>query len=101
MPVLRCANAYAFRYNNEVSTMTMSALAQMSAVVVLFMLSFVCFMGGAALRRWPGKVQDYMERVDGSLLFVSSGTHRALIHATSIALTILSIIALVAARFVG
>jgi hypothetical protein len=101
MPALRCAERVVSRCNNEVSIMTMSAWAQISAVVLLFMLSFFCFLGGAALRRWPGKVQGYMERVDGSLLFVSGATHRALIYATSFALTGLSIIALVAARFVG
>ena len=32
-----------------------------SAVVFLFVLSFLCFVGGAALRRWPDKVQGYIE----------------------------------------
>jgi hypothetical protein len=81
--------------------MTVPALAQLSAVVLLLMVSFFCFIGGAALRRWPGKVQNYMDRVDGSLLFVSGATHRALIYATSFALTALSIIALVAAARFG
>ena len=81
--------------------MTVPASAQASAVVLLFVLSFFCFMGGAALRRWPDKVQAYMDRVDGSLLFMSAATHRALIHATSVALTGLSMLALIVARFVG
>ena len=38
-----------------------------------------------------------MERVDGSMLFVTAETHRALIYATGIALTALSVLALVAA----
>jgi hypothetical protein len=71
-----------------------------SAVVFLFVLSFLCCVGGAALRRWPEKVQDYMERVDGSMLFVTPETHRALIYATGVALTGLSLLALVAARFI-
>ena len=42
-----------------------------------------------------------MERVDGSLWFVSAETHRALILATGIALTALSVIALVVARLIA
>jgi hypothetical protein len=80
--------------------MVISATAA-SAVVFLFVLSFLCFVGGAALRRWPDKVQDYMERVDGSMLFVTAETHRALIYATGVALTALSLLALVAAGLVS
>ena len=71
-----------------------------SAVAFLFVLSFLCCIGGAALRRWPDKIQAYMEGVDGSLQFVSEDTHRALIQSASVALTGLSLLALVAARFV-
>ena len=70
-------------------------------VLFLFAVSFLCFMSGAALRRWPDRVQAYMERFDGSLWFVSAATHRALILATGIALTGLSVLALVAARLVS
>jgi hypothetical protein len=78
-----------------------AATASASAVVFLFALSFLCFMSGAALRRWPDRVQSYVERVDGSLWFVSPATHRALIHATGIALTALSLLALIAAGIVS
>jgi hypothetical protein len=81
--------------------MAIAATAPASAVVFLFALSFVCFMSGAALRRWPDQVQAYIERVDGSLWFVSAETHRALIHATGLALTALSLLALIAARLVS
>jgi len=78
--------------------MFVAATAPASAVVFLFALSFVCFMSGAALRRWPDRVQSYVERVDGSLWFVSAATHRALIHATGVALTALSLLALACGR---
>ena len=78
-----------------------AATAPASAVVFLFALSFLCFMSGAALRRWPEKVQAYIERVDGSLWFVSAATHRALINATGFALTALSLLALVVARLIA
>jgi hypothetical protein len=81
--------------------MVVTATATASAVVFLFVLSFLCFIGGRALRRWPDKVQAYMDRVDGSMLFVSAQTHRALIYATGIALTGLSLVALVAARLIS
>jgi len=81
--------------------MFVAATAPASAVVFLFALSFVCFMSGAALRRWPDRVQSYVERVDGSLWFVSAATHRALIHATGVALTALSLLALIAAGIVS
>jgi hypothetical protein len=77
------------------------ATAPASAVVFLFVLSFFCFMSGAALRRWPDRVQAYIERVDGSLWFVTPETHRALIQATGVALTVLSLLALIAARIVS
>ncbi len=76
--------------------MVVTATASASAVVFLIVLSFLCFLGGAALRRWPAKVQAYMDHVDGSMLFVSAETHRALIYATGVALTGLSLLALVA-----
>jgi len=72
-----------------------------SAVVFLFVLSFFCFMSGAALRRWPDRVQSYVERVDGSMWFVTPETHRALIRATGVALTALSLLALIAAGIVS
>jgi hypothetical protein len=81
--------------------MAIAATASANAVVFLFVLSFLCFMSGAALRRWPDKVQAYVERVDGSLWFVSAATHRALIHATGFALIALSLLALIAARLVS
>jgi len=81
--------------------MAIAATAPASAVLFLFVLSFLCFMSGAALRRWPDKVQAYIERFDGSLWFVTAETHRALIHATGIALTALSLLAVIAARLVS
>jgi hypothetical protein len=81
--------------------MVVAATAPASAVVFLFVLSFFCFMSGAALRRWPDQVQAYIERVDGSLWFVSPGVHRALINATGIALIALSLVAVIAARIVS
>jgi hypothetical protein len=79
--------------------MAVTALAP--TVLFLLALSFLCFMSGAALRRWPDQVQAYMERVDGSLWFVSAATHRALILATGIAMTVLSLLALVAAPLIS
>jgi hypothetical protein len=81
--------------------MVAAATAPASAVVFLFVLSFICFMSGAALRRWPDRVQAYIERIDGSLWFVSPGVHRALINATGIALITLSLLAVIAARIVS
>lgn len=80
--------------------MVVSATAPSIAVLFLFAVSFLCFMSGAALRRWPTQVQTYMEQVDGSLWFVSAETHRALIVATGIALTALSLLALIVAPLV-
>ena len=81
--------------------MVVAAAAPASAVVFLFVLSFLCFMAGAALRRWPDRIHAYMERVDGSLWFVSAETHRALIHATSATLTVLSLLAVIGARLIA
>lgn len=81
--------------------MVVAATAPASAVVFLFVLSFLCFMSGAALRRWPDRVQAYIERVDGSLWFVTPEVHRTLINATGIALIALSLLAVIAARMVS
>lgn len=78
--------------------MVAATTAPASTVAFLFVVSFFCFITGAILRRWPDKVRAYVERVDGSVWFVGEGTHRALIRATSFALTALSLVALVAAR---
>jgi len=79
----------------------MAVTAMAPTVVFLLALSFLCLMSGAALRRWPDRVQAYMERVDGSLWFVSAATHRALILATGMSLTALSLLALVGARLIA
>ncbi len=81
--------------------MVVAATASQSAVLFLLVLSFLCFMSGAALRRWPDRIQAYVERVDGSLWFVSAATHRALIFATGIVLTGLSVLAVVVARLIA
>jgi hypothetical protein len=81
--------------------MVVAATAQPYAVAFLFALSFSCCMAGAALRRWPDEVKAYMDRMDGSLLFVSPATHRALIQAVGVTLTGLSLVALVAAAFIA
>ena len=81
--------------------MVVAATASQSAVLFLLVLSFLCFMSGAALRRWPDRIQAYVERVDGSLWFVSAATHRALIFATGIVLTGLSGLAVVVARLIS
>ena len=81
--------------------MVVAATAPSAAVLFLLVVSFLCFMSGAALRRWPEQIQAYMERVDGSLWFVSAATHRALILATGFALTALSLLALVVAPIVS
>ncbi len=81
--------------------MVVTATASQSAVLFLLVLSFLCFMSGAAIRRWPDRIQAYLEQVDGSLWFVSAGTHRALLLATSFALTTLSLLALVVARLIA
>ena len=79
----------------------LTATLPSSAVFFLFALSFICFMSGAAIRQWPEKVQAYMDEVDGSLWFVSATAHRALITTTWVALTILSVLALIAARLIA
>jgi hypothetical protein len=89
------------QYKRFKAPMVAAATAPSSAVLFLFTVSFLCFMSGAALRRWPERVQAYMERVDGSLWFVSATTHRALIGATGVALTALSLLAVVAARLIA
>ena len=81
--------------------MIIAATAPASSVLFLFVLSFVCFMLGATFLRWPDRVQAYIERVDGSMLFISTEAHRVLIHSTGVALTVLSLLALLAASLIA
>jgi hypothetical protein len=97
----RARRGQAAAEKGEKNDMSAAATAPASAVVFLFVLSFICFMSGAALRRWPDEIQAYFERVDGSLWFVSPGTHRALVQATGIALTSLSLLAVIGARLIS
>lgn len=101
MGILRAPAAAHAAHKNGEKNMSIAATAPASAVVFLLIVSFLCFLSGAALRRWPDKVQAYVERVDGSLWFVTAATHRALILATGFALTALSLIALIAARLMS
>jgi len=68
-----------------------------AAVGTLCVVSFVSFMAGAVFRRWPDKVRQRFESVDGSLMFLSPDAHLALITASGWALQAASVAALVAA----
>lgn len=75
----------------------MGASAEPAAAATLVILSFVCFIAGAVFRRWPDKVREVFETVDGSIFIMTEETHRALITTSGWVLTLLSVTALLAA----
>ncbi len=71
------------------------------AIATLVTVSFLSFLAGYALRKWPDKIQQYTETIDGSVFMLSPAGYRAAIQASGIALIALSFVALVATRFVA
>ena len=71
------------------------------AIAALVTISFLSFVAGVALRKWPDKVQEYTETIHGSIFMLSPAGYRAAIQASGVALIALSFIALVATRFVA
>jgi len=75
----------------------MGAPSDWAAVGTLCVVSFLSFIAGAVFRRWPDKVREYFETVDGSLTFLTPEAHLALIATSAWALHAASLAALVAA----
>lgn len=75
----------------------MGAPSEWAAVGTLCVVSFLSFIAGAVFRRWPERVRDYFESVDGSLAFLTPEAHFALIAASAWTLHGASVAALVAA----
>lgn len=67
----------------------------------LIAISFISFLAGQVFRKWPDKVQDIAESLDGSLLLLSPEAHRALIRICGTALSMMSFGALLAAALVA
>ncbi|MBN1237391.1 MAG: hypothetical protein JXB36_02765 [Gammaproteobacteria bacterium] len=71
-----------------------SGLAPMAGLVAI---SFFSFLAGQICRKWPEKVRDVAESLDGSLLYLSPEAHRALIRVCGATLSTMSFAALLAA----
>ena len=69
--------------------------------VALVAVSFVSFLAGYVLRKWPDKVQQYAEDIDGSFVLFTPETHKLVMDAAGIALWVLSLVALVVAGMTG
>jgi hypothetical protein len=67
------------------------------AVGTLCVVSLLSFVAGGVFRRWPEKVREHFETLDGSLVFLTPEAHLALISASAWVLHGVSIAALVAA----
>ena len=77
-----------------------AAAADVGSIVALVVVSFLSYVAGLALRKWPEKVQQYAEDLDGSSLFVTPETQRAIIDNCGRALIAMSFVALIAAGLV-
>ena len=78
----------------------LAAQSDISTVAALVTVSFFSFLAGVIFRKWPDKVQEYAESIDGLVLFISPETHRALIDLCGGALVVISFAALLAATFI-
>jgi hypothetical protein len=67
------------------------------AVATLVATSFVSFLAGVVFRKWPEKVQEYTEAVDGFALLLSPEAHRSMIRVCGSALLVTSFAVLLAA----
>jgi len=70
------------------------------AVAALVAISFFSFLAGLVLRKWPEKIREYVEDIDGSVLFLSREAHRAMIDVCGRALILISVATLLAATFI-
>jgi hypothetical protein len=77
------------------------ASASFELMTALLSISFVSFVGGAVCRKWPEKVQEFAETIDGSVMFLTPQAHRALIRMCGLTLSFVSLGTLVVASFVA
>lgn len=75
----------------------MGGPSEWAAVGTLCVVSLLSFIAGAVFRRWPDKVRERFETLDGSLVFLTPEAHFALITTCAWALHAVSMAALVAA----
>lgn len=75
----------------------MGAPLEWAAVSTLCVVSLLSFVAGAVFRRWPDRVREYCETVDGSLILLTREAHLLLITASAWALRAVSVAALLAA----
>lgn len=78
----------------------MGTSADPAAAAALVVVSFVCCIAGAVLRRWPDRVRDLVGIVDGSILHLTRDAHLVVVRSSAWALSFLSVAALVAAAAV-
>jgi hypothetical protein len=71
------------------------------AAATLVATSFVSFLAGVVFRKWPEKVQEYTEDVDGFALLLGPEAHRSMIRVCGTALLVTSFAVLLAAGFVS
>jgi hypothetical protein len=67
-----------------------------SAVAALVAISFFSFVTGMIFRKWPEKVQEFAENVDGFGALLTPAAHRALIQVCGFTLSLMSVAALLA-----
>lgn len=73
------------------------AAADIGSIVALVIVSFFSYVAGVVFRKWPEKVQQYAEELDGSSLFVAPETQRVIIANCGRLLIAISFLALIVA----
>jgi hypothetical protein len=73
-----------------------SVFSGAGAVAALVAISFFSFVAGMVFRKWPEKVQEFAENVDGFGALLTPDAHRALIQVCGFTLSLISFAALLA-----
>jgi hypothetical protein len=73
------------------------ASPDVGAIVALIVVSFFSYIAGVVFRKWPEKVQEYAEELDGSSWFIAPEIQLTIIGNCGRALIAISFLALVAA----
>jgi hypothetical protein len=75
----------------------LGASADVGSIVALVIVSFLSYVAGTVFRKWPEKVMEYAEEIDGSSWFIAPETQRVIIGNCGRALIVMSFVALIAA----
>ena len=79
------------------ATHSRASYVDYTAAIFLVAVSFFAFVVGTIFRKWPEKVQERVEDIDGSIFLMTPEAHRQFIEVAGYALVVMSFAALIGA----